>query len=178
MRTPRHYFSILGLTPGCYEPGEIARRFDARRQRLLGQLGDPLRYAESRRHLNELYLAYNALRNPQRQAEYLREAREGEDGEDRVARLRRLIESSLEGGLLRYSRRVEILAEGRRLGFSDFQTQLLIAQVQFGDGIVAPPYGRGRSESAESASRIGARFAAVGVLALAIFLAMIRWLGA
>jgi hypothetical protein len=63
------------------------------------------------------------------------------------------------------------------LGFSEFHTHLLIAQVQFGDGIVAPPCGHRRSTSTESASRIGARFAAAGVLALALFLAMVRWLG-
>ncbi len=170
----RDYFAILGLTPGRYEPREIAQRFAARRRRLLADLDDPARHAESRRRLNELYLAYNALRDRRRQADF---ARAGDAPDDRVARLRALIQSSLEGGLLRYSRRVEILAEGRRLGFSDFHTHLLIAQVQFGDGIVAPPYGRGGSASAESASRIGARFAAAGVLALAIFLAMIRWLG-
>lgn len=171
------YFSILGLTPGCYEPGEITRRFDARRRRLLAQLDDPARHGESRQRLDDLYRACNALRDPQRQAEYARAAREEHDRGDRVARLRRLIESSLEGGLLRYSRRAEILAEGRRLGFSEFHTHLLIAQVQFGDGIVAPPYGRGVSRSAETASRVGARLAAAGLLALAIFLAVVRWLG-
>jgi hypothetical protein len=174
----RDYFSILGLTPGRYEPGDIARRFEARRRQVLLQLDDPGQHYESRRRLNELYLAYNALRDPRRQAEYVRAAREDNDRADRVARLRRLIESSLEGRLLRYSRRAEILAEGRRLGFSDFQTQLLIAQVQFGDGIIPPPCGRDVSQSVETASRVGARFAAAGVLALAIFLAMIRWLGA
>jgi hypothetical protein len=170
----RDYFATLGLTPGRYEPREIARRFAARRRRLLADLDDPTRHVESRRRLNELYLAYNALRDPRRQVEC---ARRGDDGDDRVARLRTLIEASLEGGLLRCSRRAEILAEGRRLGFSEFHTQLLIAQVQFGDGIVMPPCGRRGSGSAESAARIGARFAAAGVLALALFLAMIRWLG-
>lgn len=170
------YFSILGLTPGCYAPGEIARRFNARRRRLLTALDDPAQHVESRRRLDELHRAYNALRDPRRQAEHRRAARAGDD-QDRVARLRRLIELSLEGGLLRYSRRAEILDEGRRLGFSEFHAQLLIAQVQFGDGIIAPPYRRDVYRSAESASQVGARFAAAGVLALAIFLAMVRWLG-
>ena len=173
----RNCFSILGLTPGRYEPGEISRHFYARRRRLLADLDDPAQHVESRRQLDELYRAYNALRDPRLQAQHLRETRAEEDRDDRVARLRRLIESSLEGGLLRYSRRTEILAEGCRLGFSDFHTHLLIAQVQFGDEIVARPQVRGLSPSPETAARVGARFAAVGILALAIFLAMIRWLG-
>jgi hypothetical protein len=174
----REYFSILGLSPGRYEPNKITRHFQARRRQLLVELDDPDRHAESRRQLNELYRAYTALRDPRRQAEYLRAAREEDDDDDRVARLRRLIEASLEGGLLRYSRRLEILEEGRRLGFSDFHTHLLIAQVQFGGDLVALPIARGVAPSDEIPSRVGARFAAVGVLALAIFLAMVRWLTA
>ncbi len=173
----REYFSILGLTPGRYEPKEIVRRFEARRRRLLVELDDPARHVESRRRLNELHRAYNALHDPRRQAEHLRVARNDNDDNDRVARMRRLIEASLEGGLLRYSRRAEILAEGRRLGFSEFHTQLMIAQVQFGGDLIVTPTDRRVSASAETASRVGARFAAAGVLALALFLAMIRWLG-
>jgi len=178
MRMSREYFSILGLSPGCYEPKKIARHFDVRRRRLLVELDDPARHDESRRQLNDLYQAYNALRDPRRQAEHLRLARDEGEGDDRVTRLRRLIEASLEGGLLRYSRRVEILEEGRWLGFSEFHTQLLIAQVQFGGELVVSPADRGVSRSAETTSRVGARFAAAGVLALALFLAMVRWLGA
>ena len=178
MRMSREYFSILGLTPGRYEPKELARRFEARRRRLLVELADPARYVESRRGLDELHQAYNALCDPRRQAEHLRAARDENTDDGRVARLRRLIEASLEGGLLRYSRRLEILAEGRRLGFSEFHTQLLIAQIQFGGELVVPPTRCGIPASAETSSRVGARFAAAGVLALAIFLAMIRWLGA
>jgi hypothetical protein len=174
----RDYFAILGLTPGRYEPKQLARSFEARRRRLLAELADPARYVESRRGLDELHQAYNALRDPRRQAEHLRLVRDGDRADDRVARLRRLIETSLEGGLLRYSRRLEILAEGRRLGFSEFHTQLLIAQVQFGGELVVPPARCGVAASSETSSRVGARFAAAGVLALAIFLAMIRWLGA
>jgi hypothetical protein len=174
---PRDYFSILGLKPGRYEPSEIGRRFATRRRRLLVELDDPTRHVESRQRLNELYEAYNVLRDPRRQAEYLRAARAEDGDEDRVARLQRLIEASLEGGLLRYSRRTEIIAEGRRLGFSEFHTQLLIAQVQFGEGVVAPPRRGTVSQSAGTPSQLGARLAAAGILALAIFLAMIRWLG-
>jgi uncharacterized protein YhaN len=174
----REYFAILGLPPGRYRPGEIARRFESRRKRLLAQLDDPARHEASRRELNELHRAYNALRDPRRQAEHARAAREEQDERDRVGRLRRLIESSLEGGLLRCSRRAEILAESRRLGFSEFHTQLLIAQVQFGGELVAAPATRRASAKVDGSARVGARFAAAGVLALALFLAMVRWLGA
>ena len=174
----RDYFSILGLSPGHYAPREVARHFEARRRELLGQLDDPTQYAASRQRLNELYRAYNTLRNPQRQTEHARAIRAEDDSDERrVADMQRLIEASLEGGLLRYSHRAEILAEGRRLGFSDFHTHLLIAQVQFGDGVVAPPPACRLSPPAQTASGVGARIAAAGVLALAIFLAMIRWLG-
>jgi hypothetical protein len=173
----REYFAILGLSPGRYEPKQIVRHFEAQRRQLLAELGDPARHDDSRRQLNELHRAYNALRDPQRQAEHLRAAR-GEDRDDRVEELCRSIEASLEGGLLRYSRRLEILEEGRRLGFSEFHTQLLIAQVQFGGELVTAPPDRATSRTSDAPSRVGARFAAAGVLALALFLATIRWLGA
>jgi hypothetical protein len=173
----REYFTILGLSPGRYEPKQIARHFEARRRQLLVELDDATRHEESRRQLNELYRAYNALRDPRRQAAHLRAAWDQGQSDDRVARLRRLVEASLEGGLLRYSRRIEILEEGRRLGFSDFHTQLLIAQVQFGGELVVPPVGGEVSPAAETRARVGMRLAAAGVLALAIFLAMVRWLG-
>lgn len=174
----RDFFAILGLKPARYSSAEVARQFAARRQRLLAELDDPARHVESRRQLDELYTAHNVLRNPQRQDEHLRRLQGQADDADRVTRLRELIEASLEGGLLRYSRRAEILAEGRHLGFSEFHTQLLIAQVQFGGEIVAPPQVSAAVKREENSSRVGARFAAAGVLALAIFLAMLRWLGA
>ncbi len=174
----REYYSILGLSPGRYEPKQIARQFEARRRRLLVELDDPARHDESRRQLDELYKAYNTLRDPRRQAEHLRASRGEGTPDDRVTPLLRLIEASLEGGLLRYSRRLEIIEAGRRLGFSEFHTQLLIAQVQFGGELVVVPAAHAVSRAAEPHSRVGARFAAAGVLALAIFLATIRWLGA
>ena len=76
------------------------------------------------------------------------------------------------------SRRKEILAQGRRMGFSEFHIHLLIAQVQFGGNLVVRPMSCRDSVSSAAAARIGARFAAAGVLALALFLAMVRWLGA
>lgn len=174
----REYFSILGLTPGRYEPSEIARRFDARRRWLIAELDSPARHVEIRRELNDLHVAYNALRDPRRQAECARAALGHPGDADRVARLQRLIEASLEGGLLRCSCRKEILAQGRRMGFSEFHIHLLIAQVQFGGNLVVRPARCRDSASDAATARIGARFAAAGVLALALFLATVRWLGA
>ncbi len=170
----RDYFAILGLTPGRYAPAEITRRFRTERQSLLAQLDDPATHRQARRQLDELHVAYALLCDPRAQAECLRAQR---DDCDDVARLRHLIAASLEDGLLRYSRRQEILAQGQRTGLSDFQTHLLIAQVQFGDDQIRPIVsGRARRDVQEP-RRVWARFAAVGVLALAMFLAMIRWLG-
>lgn len=96
--------------------------------------------------------------------------------DENVARLRRLIADSLEGGLLRYSRRQAILDEARRLGVSDFNAHVLIAQVQFGDASVSPastgPVGNGRL----SDGRAAARLAGAGLLAFALFMSAMLWL--
>lgn len=173
----RDPFSILGLTPGRYEPGEIDRRFRERRRRLLATLADPARYTESRRQLDELHRAYNTLRASRRQSEYLHSPAAPETDDQRVEYLRRLIAASLEGGLLRCSRRLELLEEGRRLGFSDFHTHLLIAQVQFGGEILARPERCDLPHEPGPARRAAARLATAGVLAVAIFFALLRWLG-
>lgn len=167
------YFAILGLAPGRYSEAEIARRFDSERTRLLEELDAPQRHAESRRQLEALHLAYSALRDPTSQAAYLED---DAGNNDDVAAMRRLIAASLEGGLLRYSRRRKILEEGRRRAFTDFQTQLLVAQVQFGDDQFAPVTPGTPRTVADKDSRAWARFAAVAVLALALFLALVRWL--
>ena len=167
------YFAILGLAPGRYSPAEIARSFDAERDRLIAQLDDPRQHSESRLRLEALHIAYAMLRDPEAQAEYLRTR--FENGDD-VTRMRRLVAASLEDGLLRYSRRQQILNEARRLGFSDFQTQLLIAQVQFGDERFAPATPSVNHLTKAGGTRGWARVAAVGVLALLLFLAMMRWL--
>jgi hypothetical protein len=165
------YYSILGLSPGRYDAAEITRHFQARRAELLAQLGDAARYDQTRRDLDQLHLAYAALRDPGRQDDCLR--LEPTNG-DALKQLRGVIAASLEDGLLRYSRRQDILARGRELGLGDFQTQLLIAQVQFGTQEAplvhaAPPARR----SADS--RTWARWTGVGVLALTIFLFLVRW---
>ena len=171
----RDYYAILGLSPGRYDAAEIARRFQAERARLLAFLHQPATYGSARRHLEELHLAYAALRNPDAQAEYQR-ARRGADG--RVAQIRQLIAASLEDGLLRHSRRQEILIAAQRLGFSEFQAHLLIAQVQFGDEDIPLSAGNATEVARREPPRTWARLTAAGVLALALFLAMIRWLGA
>ena len=170
----KDYFAILGLAPGNYNAAEINGRFQAERARLLTQLDNPAAHSAVRHRLDDLHLAYAALREPRQQAEHLRTR---VNGADDVTQLRQLIAAALEGGLLRYSRRQEIITEAQRLGFSDFQTQLLIAQVQFGDDQFQPATPGSRRAARAESSRAWARFAAAGVLALAMFLALVRWLG-
>jgi hypothetical protein len=172
----RDYFDVLGLAPGRYAGQEVARRFFSERARLLARLDEPATYGRVRRQLDELHLAYAALRDPQGQADALRA---GAEGADRVAALKVQIAASLEDGLLRYSRRQEILREARQIGLSDFQAHLLIAQVQFGDDGFAAGWvkaGGARSTGGESRAGIGLRLAAAGVLALTLFLALVHWL--
>lgn len=163
------YFAVLGLAPRAYDPGEITRHFDVRRQRLLGELRDPARHTDARGELDELHVAYAVLRDPHRQAEYL-EARTG--AQDRVTELRRLIAAALEDGLLRYSRRQMILERARELGLSEFQAQLLIAQVQFGGDEVLNGETSPAARKTETRSDMWIRFAAAGVIGLAMFLYM------
>ena len=89
----RDHFAALGLTPGRYDPREIAARFAVRRARLTGELLDPATHDESRRRLEELHMAFAVLREPGRQEEYLRSQA---TSADRVAVLRQLIAASLE----------------------------------------------------------------------------------
>ncbi|MCK4342705.1 MAG: hypothetical protein KAY37_13390 [Phycisphaerae bacterium] len=60
---------------------------------------------------------------------------------------------------------------------NEFQTQLLIARVQFGEGEIpaVPKHASVRQRGAHP--RAWARVAAVGVLALAIFLGLLQWVG-
>lgn len=172
---PREYYAILGLAPGRYAPREIARRFQALRTHLDAA---PDRAAEdARTQREELYLAYAALRDPRRQAAYLHALRHGTTP---MRELRRLIAAALEDDLLRYSRREMLLREGRRLGLSDFQTQLLIAEVQFGgDPVLDDPTAElGPGAADRRAAPLGsvARLAAAGALAVALVVALQRWL--
>ena len=166
------YFTILGLTPRRYKPRDITRRFERVRTSLIAELGDSVSSAEARRKLDQLHLAYSALREPGTQANYLNE----HVSADGATAMRRLIADSLEGGLLRFSRRQMILAESRRRGFSDFQTQLLIAQVQFGDSRIAPSTSAGDTGWRAGVRRAWPQLLAIGLLTVAIFLILIGWL--
>lgn len=165
------YFALLGLAPGRYAPREIARRYQTRRAALLTRAQDPRVRSAVLRDLDDLHVAYQTLREPARQDAY-RQSRSG--GMDAAGELRQLIAASLEDGLLRCSRRDAILERAATLGFNEFQTHLLIAQVQFGDEEVASaPQGMVRRPH----PRLWARVAAVGVAALAVFLGLVHWLG-
>lgn len=166
------YFAILGLTPGRHDAGEITRRFCAQREQLLRELHDPTRHGETRQRLDDLHLAFTVLRDPARQAEYLRRL---PAHDSRVAALRELIAAALEDGLLRHSRRLVILARARELGLNDFQAQLLIAQVQFGEQEIPAARSAAAAHKDTPRGHVAARVAAVGLIAAALFLAMIRW---
>lgn len=176
MRSDTDHFAALGLTPGTYDPRVIAQRYLELRQRAGASLFDD---DESRQRLAELSAAYEVLRDPEQQAAH-RALRRFDAPADS---LRRVIDASLEDGLLRYSRRQEILAAGRALGFSDFQTHLMIAQVQFGDERIdfnptaSATRNASTSHRSNGASRGGllAGVAATAV-ALTVFVMLLRWI--
>jgi hypothetical protein len=167
------HFAILGLAPGRYSPDEIRTHFRRRRAALLARLDRGAEYAQVRDELERLYVARRRLGDPERQAEYL--AADGSSADD-LAEFRREIAAALEDGLLRHSRREAALERGLQLGLSRFQVLLIIAQVQFGGpelDVLHVKSGPGRARNRAPAARL----AATGVLALAAFLAMVRWLG-
>lgn len=127
MRDP---FLIFGLSQGRYPPTVIVRRYHALRAPLVTRMGGVDAAWDVRQKLDDLHWAYRILVDPRSQARMMR-VLNGEG--DRAESLRLYIEASLEDGLLRASRRAEILTLGRALGISEFHTQLLIAQTQFGD---------------------------------------------
>lgn len=169
------YFAVLGLSPGRYDAQKIAARFFDLREALLRQLRTSSGDADARRRLDELHLAFAALRDPVRQAEYLQ--LHDAPTPDRTAELRQFIAASLEYGLLRYSRRQAILAKAHELGFTDFQAQLMMAQEQFGDGeMPAWPVERPQRLNRPH-TRHWPRLAATGLLATGMFLLLVHWLG-
>lgn len=170
----RDYFAVLGLAPGRYETSEIAHQFFSRRDQLLARLRSETGDDGLRQQLDEVHLAYATLRDPQRQEELRQMIERGEDRPAAADELRALIASALEDGLLRYSRRQQILARARELGFGEFQAQLMIAQVQFGDDAVPPPRHRnGRSGVRRSTG--WSRLLATGALAFGMFLYLVHW---
>jgi hypothetical protein len=164
------YFAPLGLSPGTYDPVEIARRFRLRRAQLLAALDDPQRYADVRRELDQLYLAYAALRDSRLPAQPAAFS----DAEP-AGKLRELIAASIEDGLLRHSRRQAILQAAREMGVSEFQAQLMIAEVQFGEPVTGPVRGAPARAHA-SGGQVWARVAGIGALAAAIFLMLVHWM--
>ena len=168
------YYAILGLAPGRYSPREIASRFLDRRARLLRELDNPTRNPDCHQHLDELHLAYTTLRDPRLQEEYLRTRAVCADP---VQSLRALIAASLEDGLLRCSRRRAILARAQEMGLNEFQAQLLIAQVQFGEPDWPATPVRVSADRRSPDTRTWARLAGIGVLALTMFLYLVHWLG-
>lgn len=165
-------FTILGLAPGHYDEAEITRRFQKARARVLSDLARPETRPAAERRLDELHVAYAALRH----AAADRGPRADASSSDATARMRRLIAASLEGGLLRYSQRQRILEAGRELGFNDFQTQLLIAQVQFGDERIQPVRGTPVRPRALDRRVALANAAAILLLAGGMFLLALNWL--
>jgi len=169
----RDYFALLAAGPGGRDAREIIRRFVLERERLLSELDDPYRQADARRELDRLYLAYAVL---QRGGQVASVTPGRAVAADAVSELRELIAASLEGGLLRYSRRQMILERAAELGLNEFQAQLLIAQVQFGEEDI-PTVATGGLARGAANPRAWARVAGVGVLALAMFLFLVHWLG-
>lgn len=171
---PRDYFAILGLKPGRYDPAEIDARFAALRGRLLRELREPRMRAHAERRLEDAYRAKSLLRDERTQAMMRDKLEQRDDAAGRVDQLRAFVLASLEDGLLRHSRRQACIEEGIRLGFTEFHTHLVIAQAQFdGRVLVAPPGQRVLPSAAPL--QVVARAAAVGVLALGLFLVMVRW---
>lgn len=166
-------YSILGLTPGRYDPAVLRRRFQDRQAELRA---DPRRSPSSIARLDELRIAYAVLADPDKQTIYLKRLERPADT-DRCDELRALIAASLEDGLLRHSRRTRILQEGRQLGLSPFHTQLLIAQTQFGPKQVLSTDDVSEPNDARPPSAALARLAGLCLLALALFLAAVRALG-
>ena len=184
---PRDPFAVLGLAPGTYGSAEIERRYQSARRPLLTQLADADDAWAARRRLDDLHWAYRTLIQPENQ---VRAARMLNGEGDKSESLRLYIEASLEDGLLRASRRQEILELGSALGLSEFHTHLMIAQTQFGcepvqisagvkhDDAIRMSLGRLRSTTYQARrNSIGIRAVCAMALAGAMFCLMLRWVG-
>lgn len=179
----RDFFAALGLRLAAADtsrrpisdPRVVAASYETARAAALARLHDPAQHAAARRMLEDLYVAYRLLADPQRQQDYLSARAAG----DRAGELRALIGAALEDGLLRHSRRQMIVAHATELGYSEFQAQLLIAQVMFGDADAdVAPRARPRTTGIRGAATgLLTRVAAVGLLALGLFFLLVGWLG-
>ncbi len=169
---PRDHFARLGLSVARHPPHVVDQHFAAARGRLVADLSRPTSYLDSRRSLEALYVAYRVLRDPGRQAAYLEDIEQA----DPETELRRLIAASLEGGLVRQSRREFLVARGRELGISEFHVHLLIAQAMIGDEACVAAQVMPRANPPRRGSN-WKDYAAVGALAVAVFVALVRWAG-
>lgn len=137
-----NYFAWLGLAPGVYSPQELANRLEEYR-----------RFARDESRLADAAMAFCLLRDPERQAELLRNiadeplagaaAVSEEPPEEASAdgKIDPHIEQAftaavgvlLEGetGLLRYSSRRRLLDLAGRLGIVSFEANLLIERARF-----------------------------------------------
>lgn len=175
---PRDHFAVLGLSAGRHPPHVIDQHFAEERGRLVPALSRSSDYMSSRRKLEALYVAYRILRDPGRQAAYLRDLESAAAGEARrESELRRLIRASLEAGLVRQSRREYLVEQGRELGFSEFHVHLMIAQAMIGDEAslpVAPARPARRARHGSS----WRDYATIGAVAVAVFVLLVRWVNA
>lgn len=165
------HLQILGLAPGRHDPRVLAERFEALRAEALAMLARPETGERGAARLDALHWAYRAA---------CRDANVGARSDvnrhgDASAELQAIIAASLEDGLLRYSRRQQIIEAGRARGFSDFQTQLLIAHTQYCD---AGQYDEApRSIAAPPRRPVWPFVAASALLAVAMFLMQVWWVG-
>ncbi len=183
----RDHFATLGLTPGNYAPVEIERQFRRLRAPLVAALGVPGRHADVRAELEALYVAYRALsRTPTAMPTCPSLAPEDDVRNSSAvparaqapeSELREMILASVEDGLLRHSRRQAIVEHARALGLGEFQAQLYIAQTLYGGADVLRLSHDSRPGRRAYTRTAIARVAAAGVLALAGFLALLRWSG-
>lgn len=167
-------FSILRLSHDRTDPAALRAQFARRCEEIKIAMNSGRDGSRSRRDLDELDVAYKILQDPESRTVFVRREKSPAPPE-RAALLRALILASLEDGLLRHSRRQRILDEGRKLGFSPFHTQLLIAQTQFGPQRVLS-FEDDRERPGNRPSQAMARFSAALVLGFALFLATVRWL--
>lgn len=169
---PPNHFQSLGLVPAAYSTDEIERAFQRRRAQLLEELHDAQTHRSSRTELDAAHLAFRVLRDPRRQAVHLADL--SEPAGDRVEKLRSLIQACIEDGVLRHSRRRELLNWGRVCGLSAFDTQLLIAQVLYGETRIEVTPARAEAPSDTAAWR---PLAVAGALATVMFVGLATWLG-
>jgi hypothetical protein len=172
-------FAILGLTPGPYTPELIVKRFSEQRSRCLERLSTQ-QSSTAERRLEALHIACQLLSDPQRQQRHLMAVRDGMLA-DPQAHLRDLVAAAIEDGLLRYSRRQELLRIGREMGLSAFQVHLIIAEEQVGQAQLKPrttqPAKTETTTRSNAINQTRLNFAAAGLLALGLFFMAISWLG-